>query len=484
MKKRVISFLLSVFILLGLFAGAIPQVYAAYDAKASEKIVELIKGFEGFISKPVQDNGQWSVGYGSAVEGADLEKYQANGITKAEADTLLRNYVASFEKNVNDFAKKYKLNLTQNQFDALVSFTYNLGPSWMNNDSNFRQAVISGEKGSDFLYDIVRWCTNGERVITSLIKRRLVEANVYLNGNYSSSIPSNYRYVIFNDNAEKPVTNSVRVQGFDTKDPDVIRATPSKSGYRFLGWYTQASGGAWVTVLNADVETGTLHAHWQKGDGEKDEAGEIVGVAAKYQRTITASSSKIVRQSPSEKAAQKKQLKTGTEITIVADYMDASGIKWGKLSSGGWINLHATAGDEGSEAVDPVTVTVLRSGVNIRSGPGTNYSSVGKYDKGEKLVVTVVQKGGSYLWGKVEKGWICLSYTDYDLVTSSQDQDATAVNLKGEIVNTPTLNIRSGPGTKYQAVGKYKKGDRVTIVLQEKVGSATWGKTVGLACIM
>lgn len=479
MKKRVISFLLSVVILFGMFFCAVPEVSAAYDMKASDKIVELIKEFEGFSDKPFLDNGQWSVGYGTAVEGQELAQYRANGITYAQADKLLRKYITEFEDDLNTFARKYSLKLSQQQFDALISFTYNLGPSWMNNDSTFRQAVISGETGNDFLFAISRWCTAGDTVLVSLIKRRLAEANIYLNGAYSISVPANYRYVIFNNNAENPVSNAVRVQGFDASYSDSIRSTPTKSGYRFLGWYTQASGGAWVSVLNTSVTVDTLHAHWQKGSGEKDEDGNVIGVAAKYQRTITAASSKIVRVSPSEGAKEKKRLEAGDRITIVADYMDNTGVKWGKLSGGGWINLHATVSDEKSEAmtVDPVKVTVVTDGVNIRSGPGTNYYKTGKFNKGEKLVITAVQKGGQYLWGKADKGWICLHYTDYDLIIVEKNEDASVVSANGIIVNTSTLNIRNGPGTKYEAIGKYRKGDQVKITLQKKVGSTTWGLT-------
>lgn len=479
MKKRIISFLLSVSILLSLVFSAAPRASAAYDMKATEKIITLIKDFEGFTAKPYQDNGQWSVGYGSAVSGKDLTKYQAYGITDKEADALLRKFVAEFEEDINTFAKKYGLKLSQQQFDALISFTYNLGPNWMNNDSAFRQAVLGKQTGNDFLFAITRWCTSNDVVVKTLAQRRLMEANVYLNGVYSASVPSNYRFCIFNNNIEAPVTNAVRIQGYDTSETQTIRATPTKSGYRFLGWYTKAAGGEWVSALNASVGVDTLYAHWQKGNGDTDANGNVLGVAAKYERTVTADSSKIVRNKPMDSAAEKKKLKAGDRVTIVADYMDGNGEKWGKLSTGGWLNLTGSAADDVSEPIpmDPMTITVIAEDVNIRCGPGTDYYKTGKFYKGEKLVITATQKGGQYLWGQSTKGWVCLHYTDYDMRMAEKSEEGKTVTATGVIVKTSSLNVRNGPGTRYEVIDKYSRGDRVEITVQQKVGSATWGLT-------
>lgn len=479
MKKRIISFLLSATIILSLLAAAVPQASAAYDMKASDQIIALIKSFEGFTPKPYQDNGQWSVGYGSAVSGKELSQYQAYGITDKEADELLRKYVTEFEEDINAFAKKYSLKLSQNQFDALISFTYNLGPNWLYNDSAFRQAVIGKQTGNDFLFAITRWCTSNDVVLETLAKRRLAEANVYLNGVYSTTVPSNFRYVIFDNNVEAPVTNAVRIQGFDISRNQSIRSAPTKSGYKFLGWYTKAVGGEWINTLNAAVDVNILYAHWQEGSGETDGDGNVLGVAAKYQRTVTAASSKSVREKPSDSAAEKKQLKTGDQVTIIADYMDSDGVKWGKLSTGGWLNLTGIAQDSESEAIptEPTTVTVIAEDVNIRCGPGTNYYKTGKFSKGEKLVITAVQQGGQYLWGQSTKGWICLHYTDYDMVVAGKTEAGTTVTARGVIKDTNKLNVRNGPGTRYEVIDSYVKGDKVQITLQQKVGSNTWGLT-------
>ena len=140
--KRIISAVLSLIIILSLVCVAAPTAFAASDMKTSSQGINMIKSFEGFIKWPQMDNGQWTVGYGTGVSGEALEKYKSSGITQDEATKLLAEYLGSFEDSVNDFIDDNNLKLSQNQFDALVSFTYNLGPSWMQSSGTFRTAVI------------------------------------------------------------------------------------------------------------------------------------------------------------------------------------------------------------------------------------------------------------------------------------------------------------------------------------------------------
>lgn len=482
MQKRVISLLLSVLTLFSLVSLAVPTAYAASDLTVSDACIEFIKGQEGFTAKPYYDYGQYSVGYGTACSASAYP----NGITEEEAEQLLREYITDDEARLNAFADKYGITFKQHQFDALISFTYNLGSSWMYNDSTFRKAVISGAAGNDFIFAITRWCTAGEgddkTVQLGLVKRRLMEANMYLNGVYSNAVPSNYEYVIFNNNIET-CTNDVRIQGYDANTVDGIRATPTKSGYRFLGWYTGAKGGEWITVLGSKTSSiSFLFAHWQEGDGPKDSAGKIVGTAASYTRTAN-TVGQIIRSTPSISGEVTGQLESNEEVTIVADYMDSNNVKWGKLSDGGWINLSTTAAEEETNQTaetkleKPAAVSVLRSGVNIRSGPGTNYAKIGTATKGDVLTITAIQKGGQYLWGKFGTSWICLDYTDYNVVTSESSEDASVVTATGIVIGADQLNVRSGPGTNYSKVGTLNRGDAVKITLQQSVNGKMWGLT-------
>ena len=223
--KRTISLLLSLVIVLSLVCVAAPSVSAASAMKTSEPCVALLKSFEGFAAEPYPDNGHYTVGYGTVVSGSDLQKYQQNGITEAEADQLLRELLVSFETAVNRFIDKHSLKLSQNQFDALICFTYNFGAGWMNNTGyTITQAIINGATGNDLIYAFAQWCKVGDAIYKSLIERRLCEANMYLNNVYSKTVPIHFRYVIYNANDET-VTPSISVQGYDSSKTADIKAT-------------------------------------------------------------------------------------------------------------------------------------------------------------------------------------------------------------------------------------------------------------------
>ena len=173
MKRRVLCFLLSAILLLSVMVSAVPSVSAANYMKSSDKLIALIKEFEGFSPKAEYDYGQYSIGYGTVCDPDDYP----DGITETQADKLLREHLTKYEKRVNTFVAKYSLSLKQQQFDALVSFTYNLGANWMNNDTAIRKAIRDGAKGNEFIFAITQYCTAGadgvKTILPGLVNRRL-----------------------------------------------------------------------------------------------------------------------------------------------------------------------------------------------------------------------------------------------------------------------------------------------------------------------
>lgn len=472
--------MLSLMIILSLVCVAAPSVSAASAMEFSTQGINFIKSSEGFAEYPYFDNGQWTVGYGTGVTGDDLSYYNRYGITEAQAVKLLEEYVESFETAVNTFIDNRGVKLTQNQFDALVCFTYNLGTNWMNEAGTFRSAVINGTTGNDFIFAISQFCKASGDVNVGLVKRRLCEANMYLNGVYSTVPPTNYKYVIYESNLEG-ATPDISVQAYDTSKTAAVKATVSKSGYRFLGWYTAEEKGTCVTSLGAATASNSvLYGRWQQGDGEKNTDGSIKGIAVEYSGYKRASATGKVYDVPN--GTHKKTVDGDDKLSIVAEYMDSNNVKWGKLSGGGWIDV--TAGLAGAPVyetpesiIDPIVVTVNSNNVNNRVGPGTNYPSQGKYTMGQQLTLTAVQPGGTYTWGKSDIGWIALQYTDYATVSIMNSADAKKVTAVGTVVRTDTLNVRAGAGTHNARVGGYNRGDVVKITLREKVGNTIWGLT-------
>lgn len=139
--------------------------------KTSQRGVDLIKEFEGFSAKAYQDVvGVWTIGYGSTknVKPGDT-------ITKAEAERRLREELVEYEQVVE---KSCTVRPNQNQFDALVSFCYNIGPG------NFRKSsVLKAHNRSDFqaaARAFALWNRAGGKVLPGLTRRRMAEATLYL----------------------------------------------------------------------------------------------------------------------------------------------------------------------------------------------------------------------------------------------------------------------------------------------------------------
>ena len=489
MKIRLGSFLMSFILLISVLFVAAPTVQADSSLKTSEKCVDLIKEFEHFSKYAYYDYSQWSIGYGTACNKSDYP----NGITREKADELLRAHLATLEKNINKFAKNNKLTLSQHQFDALISFTYNVGSSWMyDNNQTITKAVINGSAGNDFIFALTRWCIvteNGTRKIsTSLINRRLIEANMYLNGVYVNSVPSNYKYIIYEDNIDSCITDT-RVQGYDNTVSDVLRAAPTKSGFSFLGWYTQPNGGQWVTRVGPGSNVDVLYAHWQQG------TDDISGVAASYTRYGTGGN---IYGYPAFTSTVVGILSQGESAAIMADYMDANGVKWGKIATGKWVCISETLEKAASSGMNPIAVTVICDIVNVRTGPGTGYDKAGSLSRGAELLLTEVQQNGNYKWGKYEGGWICLDYTDYDQVLSgtsgstsgeytegaSGSVEKEPVVAKGTVGKCTSLRIRSGAGTNYETVGSLYTGNEVEIYEITTVNGLRWGRiSKGWICL-
>ena len=491
MKKRIISIALTVALLITLIPMAAVPAKAASDFTVSQECVDIIKKWEGFSPKPYWDYQQWTVGYGTRVPDGKLDEYNAVGITREEAERQLIEYLNKDGEAVNKFIDKYQLNFTQGMFDAVLSLSYNCGSSWLNKPSTLHTAVVEGWTGDDLLFAFGQWSTAGGVTQPALIRRRLAEANMYLNGIYDYNLPDNISYVRFDPNGG---TCEIKTQGYDVDANPEIRAVPTYEGYKFEGWFTDETGGEQVTKLDASVKKYTLYAHWSAGDGEglpQDPSQEvIVGTAVNYQRQIATSVLNSF-DNPVKGALVVNAYKQDTLVDIIAEYTDNAGTKWGKIQNGGWINLtYTTEVKIDSTPTESTSVTVTANDVNLRRGPGTGYGLVGKANKGDKLVITETATGTGYTWGKSAKGWIALKYTTYGAVsggdTTDKEEDnntnngsgTTTTKVTGTVtLSAGTLNVRSGAGTGNKVVSYYPNGAKVEILEQKTVGTTVWGRT-------
>lgn len=230
--------------------------------RMSEEGVQFIKDNEGFVKYAVWDYAQWSIGYGSRCEKDEFP----DGITEEEADYRLRVMLAEFEKTLDAFEKKIGRTLTQQQYDALLSFTYNVGSGWMSNSSyNINKLVTTGAYTEmEFVNTIGSWINAGGETLAGLVRRRMDEANMYLNGQYVKGSRVYLRI------AYHPAEGNCTTKYYYYKTGVRLGTlpTPTRSGYRFLGWYDKLVGGTRYTADTLAPAYGdiTVYAHWQQTD--------------------------------------------------------------------------------------------------------------------------------------------------------------------------------------------------------------------------
>ena len=132
--------------------------------------IALIKKFEGCELKAYQCSaGVWTIGYGHT---KDVE--EGDTISKDQAEEMLVEELHEYENYVNEYVN---VALSQNQFDALVSWVYNLGPA--NLKASTMLKVLNSGKYEDVPAQIKRWNKAGGKVLEGLIRRREAEACLF-----------------------------------------------------------------------------------------------------------------------------------------------------------------------------------------------------------------------------------------------------------------------------------------------------------------
>ncbi len=202
------------------YEESIPPLSPAADyskSRSSQALIDFIKEKEGFAAEPYWDYHQWTVGYGvccrnnkgePCVRESDRAEIAERYLhpTREEAEQMLREEIArEYEGYVIQYEKRHDLSFTQNEFDALVSFTYNLGPSWTFGGYKIN-AYLENPNPNKADVDLVRamgsWCRAGGEVNTGLTSRRLRESMIFLYGDYKGNDSSHpdYHYVVYNGN--------------------------------------------------------------------------------------------------------------------------------------------------------------------------------------------------------------------------------------------------------------------------------------------
>ena len=138
--------------------------------KTSPKGIALIKEFEGLRLKAYKcPGGVWTIGYGHT---AGVKSGMV--ITEAQAEEYLKADLIVFERYLNGLG----LALNQNQFDALVSFIYNVGTGNFSSSTLLRK-VRANPQDNSIVEEFLRWVYSKGRVLPGLQRRRLAEMKLY-----------------------------------------------------------------------------------------------------------------------------------------------------------------------------------------------------------------------------------------------------------------------------------------------------------------
>lgn len=134
--------------------------------KITSEVLDLIKRYEGLILNAYKDPaGVYTIGYGHT---KGVKKGQI--ITKEQAEALLIEDIAAFERHVDKYDSIYHFN--KNQYSALVSFAYNIG--------NIDQLTANGSRSiKEISEKIPSYCRAGGRVLPGLVKRRAEEKLIF-----------------------------------------------------------------------------------------------------------------------------------------------------------------------------------------------------------------------------------------------------------------------------------------------------------------
>lgn len=138
--------------------------------KTSKNGIELIKKYEGCrLTAYKCPSNVWTIGYGHT---KGVKKGMK--ITKAQAESYLKSDLITYEDTVNKYVK---VSINQNQFDALVSFSFNCGMGALKTSALLKK--LNKKDYSGAANEFLRWNKSNGKVLNGLTKRRKAERNLF-----------------------------------------------------------------------------------------------------------------------------------------------------------------------------------------------------------------------------------------------------------------------------------------------------------------
>ena len=157
--------------------------------QTSEHGIKIIVAFEGIEERAYKcPSGVWTIGVGHTGEVDGHPIREGMYITQEKAMQLLRKDLARFEEYIN--GEPYAKKLQQHQFDALISFIFNIGTAAFHS-STMRRKLRNGTDKNSIAAEFNRWVygnsNSRKSKLPGLVRRRKIEAEMFL-GTYSKEV--------------------------------------------------------------------------------------------------------------------------------------------------------------------------------------------------------------------------------------------------------------------------------------------------------
>ena len=262
------------------------------------------------------------------------------------------------------------------------------------------------------------------------------------------------------------------------------------TGSKLWGKVTVNGVTGWINLAYVDVkETTTLIP-------DTDSTGS--STTATGTGTVTGCTNVNVRSAAGVGNPIVTTLAAGTKVNVY-EQVEVNNAPWAKIDQG-WVCMHyvtlnnGTANDTTGNTTGGVTdvpgastpgaisatgVVNSNTDLKVRSGPGLGYAQVGSLKKGTAVTVYEQKVADGMIWGKVNNGWICMSYVTINSTSNS------GTGVMGTVARCfSAVNVRSAPGTGNALVGTIQVGARVEVFEQRLYNGQYWGRVAqGWVCM-
>lgn len=251
MRRRFVSIALILVLLTSImpvYVFADEADYPTFNGtlRISEEGIAMLQDLEGYIRIPTWDVAQNSIGYGCSTKFAEKYGFSVSELTKDEALQLMLFVLDEMEDSLDAFLDKYDIEVNQYQYDALISFTYNLGSGFIDEDTRIGKLLIDGNYTVNQLASAFGiYCHTGSgknaKVLDHLVSRRIRETKLFLYGAYNlEDVDEKFCRLTYIGNVPPSYSD---IGLYQEGQPYQILFEPDPSsgmpGLYFEGWFTE-----------------------------------------------------------------------------------------------------------------------------------------------------------------------------------------------------------------------------------------------------